>query len=326
MKQKNYIEEYVSINGITQYFLHYPAESDVVALFLHGGPGQSEAHFAYLLAEYWDYCNMVYYDQRGAGKTQTKTKSKPGHISLENLIEDLRHTIQYIKAKYQTEKIFLVGHSWGSILGLKYVKQYPKDVLCYVGFGQVVDLLEGEKIGYAKLKETIQASGNKSDFKKLNRINLMNSDKKNFTKELLSLRKMQRKYGLMFRFRTVLSLANKSPVSEFSDLIVFLTAFKTNKNLMEYLLSFSILNVQEYDLPIYFILGRDDWQVPSVLAEKYLEQVTAPRKKIYWIENAGHLLDIDNPSAFNAALKEIICVEKEEIPLHYKTQEQPTEQ
>ncbi len=87
---KAFTEEYILINGIKQYFLQYPVEnSSEVVLFLHGGPGSSEAHFVYKTIKQNLPYSFVYYDQRGTGKTQSKNKSNPQDISLEALIWEL---------------------------------------------------------------------------------------------------------------------------------------------------------------------------------------------------------------------------------------------
>ena len=75
---------------------------------------------------------------------------------------------------------------------------------------------------------------------------------------------------------------------------------------MKYLTDYSIWDTTEYDVPVFYILGRDDWQVPSSLAAEYFERINAPRKGLYWIENAGHQTDIDNPKDFFKAVREII--------------------
>lgn len=91
---KNYIEEYVNINGIKQYFLHYPFEAELVILYLHGGPGQTEAHFAYHVKDERLKCSVVYYDQRGTGKTQLKNRAKHEDIKLDVLMEEYFKKVQ----------------------------------------------------------------------------------------------------------------------------------------------------------------------------------------------------------------------------------------
>ena len=98
--EKQYTEEYVRIGGIEQYLLHYRSKpEDPVLLFIHGGPGQTESFFAFLVEEYAerDY-NIVYYDQRGAGKTWLKNKkSRP---DMEILKRDLLEIVLYMKKQY----------------------------------------------------------------------------------------------------------------------------------------------------------------------------------------------------------------------------------
>lgn len=112
--QKQYTEEYARIGGIDHYLLHYRAKpEDPVLLFIHGGPGQTESFFAFLVEEYAerDY-NIVYYDQRGAGKTWLRNKkSKP---DTETLKKDLLEMVLYLKKQYGKEKIGILGHSWGA--------------------------------------------------------------------------------------------------------------------------------------------------------------------------------------------------------------------
>ena len=136
MKQKKtFTEEYVQINGINQYFLHYPSTQRGVVIFLHGGPGTPTSAFAYNLMEHWDFCSIVYYDQRGAGKTLKMNKAEASDLTIEAMLADLKDTVEYVKKKYQTDKVILLGQSWGSVLGTQYVLRYPEDIACYIGNG-----------------------------------------------------------------------------------------------------------------------------------------------------------------------------------------------
>lgn len=167
LKRPIYIEEYVSINNIEQYLFHSGTKYDnPVMLYLHGGPGSPESIFAYAFQEKWeDIFTVVHYDQRGSGKTLTKNPDKYPTIDL--LIKDLYETIQYLKKKYNKEKIVLLGHSWGSVLGSTFIKQYPEEVVYYIGVGQVINMLENERVGYEKVKELIIQANDKKSLKKL---------------------------------------------------------------------------------------------------------------------------------------------------------------
>ena len=155
LKRKIYDEEYININGILQYLFHAGTdENNPVMLFLHGGPGSAESIFAYSFQEKWEEIyTVVHWDQRGAGKTLTKNPNSFPTMDL--MLEDLYQIIQYLKARYNKGKIILLGHSWGSVLGSTFVLNHPEEVEYYIGVGQVVNMIENERVGYEKVKELI---------------------------------------------------------------------------------------------------------------------------------------------------------------------------
>jgi pimeloyl-ACP methyl ester carboxylesterase len=309
-----YIEEYVSINGIEQYLFHSGTKyANPVMLFLHGGPGSAESLLAHAFQEKWeDIFTVVHWDQRGAGKTLTKNPDKYPTIDL--MLKDLLEVIQYLKKKYNKQKIIVLGHSWGSVLGSTFIKQYPEEVAYYIGVGQVVGMLENERVGFEKVKELVlQAKDNKS-LKKLEALGDYPGDKYNstFMNKCGALRRIQGKYNLaaglsLSIFNTVL----KSPILKFSDLSALIKAAKANDKVMEFLLAFDLKSESaEYKVPMYYILGENDWQTPYVLAKEYFNRITAPNKDIYIIPNAGHMTMLDQPTSFFDALLEIYNKEK----------------
>ena len=309
-KHKNFTEEYVPINGIQQYFIHYPSPShNEVILHLHGGPGSSAANFTHALSQYWDFCNVVYYDQRGAGRTQKRNKSKPEELTIEILIADLKETIHYIKKKYETDRVILLGQSWGTVLGTQYIQKYPEDIICYIGTGHVIDERRSMQISYDKLKECIEIKGNKKDAKKLADLHdypNISTEDKNWVSTEAKFFFLKTKYGLTLKSGKLLKIMLKSPVFKLSDIPLLIKGPKTNLYLNKWLMKYSIWDTTDYALPVFYILGRDDWQTPSTLAAAHFEKINAPQKKLYWIGNAGHATDIDNPIDFYNAVKEIL--------------------
>ena len=310
MEAKVYSEEYVQINGIDQYFLHYPlTQKDVpVVIFVHGGPGSSSSSFGYELKKYWDFCHLVYYDQRGAIRTLKKNKTKSEDLTIEVMIADLKETVAYVKKKYQTSSVILLGQSWGSVLGTQFVLKYPKDVVAFVGTGVVVNMRQGMlKASYDRLQDELMQKGATKDLKKLEALgDYPNVGRANFHKDVVQFQKIQSKYGHSVDIGKMIKLGMKSPVFKLSDIYYLTKGSKLSSGLFTNLLDYDILAITEYQLPLYYILGRDDWQTPSTTAADYFETITAPKKGLYWIENAGHLAEIDNPPAFVCAFKEII--------------------
>jgi len=304
------MEEYVLLNGISQYFLHYPSPSHKeVILHLHGGPGSSAANFTHALSPHWDF-TVVYYDQRGAGRTQKKNKSKPEDLTIETLIADLKETIGYIKHKYETDRVILMGQSWGTILGTEYIRKYPQDIICYIGTGHCVDTRRESRVIYNKLNELVTRKGNKKDIRKLADLqNLpdMPVDAEGYVKKEAKFFLLRSKYGLNMKQGKMIKLMLKSPIFKFNDFPLMITAVKRNIQLMKWMSDWSVWDTPDYAVPVYYILGHDDWQTPSTLAAEYFEKINAPQKKLYWIENAGHATDIDNSVDFYKAVKDIIA-------------------
>lgn len=303
---KNYYEEYAQINDIRQYFLHYPNESDVVFLFLHGGPGQTEAQFSYKTVPAERAYNVVYYDQRGTGRTQSENKSKKSTVTLKTLLGDLKKTVAYIRIRYPNRKLVLLGHSWGSILGLEYIKQYPETVDGYVGMGQVVNFKRGERAAYEHCFE----AATEKDRKKLKELgDYPNSQTfENLNDACMKFRKIQAKYKMMGFSGGNGKLAKvfmKSPIFRLKDLFALSKTMKVNENLLKCVAEYDTENETNFSVPVYFICGENDWQVPSVVAQQYFDRVTAPDKELFLIKNAGHMTDLDNPTEYHNALTTI---------------------
>ena len=303
---KNFTEEYVSINGIEQYFLHISNDSKDVIIMLHGGPGAPNSYLAYYHQPYLNFCNVVYYDQRGAGKTRLKNKTKPESLSYDILVEDLNQTIQYVKDKYQADRIFLLGHSCGSVLGTQYVLRYPHDVDGFIGYGQVVAQGVYERVWYEHLKEAVLKAGNKKDIKKINAVDadFPNIGREKYLDTYHLLSSLEPKYG--YKVNDWMKLYMKSPImSFFRDGRIMMDAEKFNRNLMGEMYDYDIRSIKDYQVPIFYVLGRHDVWTPSTAAAEYFETISAPQKGLYWIEDAGHMIDTDNPSAFWNTIKEI---------------------
>lgn len=200
------------------------------------------------------------------------------------------------------------------MLGTQYVLKYPHDVLCYIGYGQVIDALRGEKIGYDKLKIDIENKGAKNDMIKLKALGdyPYGVTIQNIVKTSMAFRTLQSRYGYTGNKFRLITTALKSPVVTLRDIFASdSTAMKLNKNIVDTFLTYNVWDTVEYQLPIYYVLGADDWQTPSTLAAEYFERIKAPRKGIYWVERAGHITDVDNPEMFCKAVKEIVAIESQ---------------
>ncbi len=303
------IEEYVLINGIHQYLFHSgTTDENPVLLFLHGGPGSSASLFAHAFQDNWEELfTVVHWDQRGTGKTLMKNPEK--YPTVDVLLQDLLEIVHYLKSRYNKSKIVLLGHSWGSVLGSLFIKDHPEEVAYYIGVGQVINKRASERLSYIKMKEAIVQANDSRDLKKLEALGGYPGEQfdTQWLKKSLQLRKLQEKYHLTRQSKvSPLKTLLTSPLFHLSDFSALIKGNKANKELMTFLGSFDV-NVYsvEYQVPLYYIVGEDDWQTPSALMLDYVQRIEAPQKKLYIIPNAGHMAMIDQPALFLRTLQDI---------------------
>jgi pimeloyl-ACP methyl ester carboxylesterase len=172
-------KHFIEIGGIQQgFFLRSENPENPVILFLHGGPGSPELALLYRyeiperLEKYFTVC---YWDQRGAGMTFSNSID-PATMTLEQLIEDTRQITEYLKQRFKQEKIYLMGHSWGSFLGIKTIEKYPENYLAYIGIGQVTNQVESEKLAYDYMLRHAMEINDKSAVRNLGKFNRNASD------------------------------------------------------------------------------------------------------------------------------------------------------
>src|SRR3954467_9239299 len=141
--------EQVPVNETRQWVLiRSENATNPVVLFVHGGPGTSwlalmrrntqplESHFT-----------VVNWDQRRAGKSFAAGRDDTG-MTMRQFVNDVIDLSTYLARRFDKRKILLVGHSWGSAIGLLAVSRAPDLFSAYVGIGQVSSMAEGERISY----------------------------------------------------------------------------------------------------------------------------------------------------------------------------------
>ena len=301
---------WVKIGGIEQgYFIRGEDEKNPVILYLHGGPGSPELAMIKdtKLEKYFTIC---YWEQRGAGMTFS-SDIDPATLTTTQLVEDTRQITDSLRNWYSVDKIYLMGHSWGSYLGIKTVEKYPELYHAYIGIGQMCHQLESERLAYDYLTteadktedtETVKAfvayDKNSSDFPSNEyllkvRTTAMNKYGVGITHKNISMFDLSidllyyRGYTLDEKLNylrgTMLSL-NKFPEVMEDNL------FKTST---------------QFEIPVYIIQGKYDYQVSYELARKYLDSINAPKKMFFTFEESAHSPNIEEPERFVEVVRSI---------------------
>ena len=162
----------IDVNGDMQNIRVLSAdENNPVILFVHGGPGVSDRCFVipnqsrYLA----DSFTMVCWDQRMAGKNY-RSANAGQHMTLDQQVEDLNAMVTYLCKRFCKDKIYLVGHSWGSILSCLYLPKYHEHIRAYIGMGQFVNGPENESLSYDFVCDYAREHNNKKALRDLARI------------------------------------------------------------------------------------------------------------------------------------------------------------
>ena len=138
--------EYLEVDGARLYLLVRGADAGApVLLWLHGGPGGAERPlFRYFNGRLEKYFVVVYWDQRGAGRS-FDAKADPRHLTIAQQLADLDQLVNHLRLSLHREKIILIGHSWGAALGLLYTQAHPDKLSAFVAVNPLVSMQEQQR-------------------------------------------------------------------------------------------------------------------------------------------------------------------------------------
>lgn len=280
-----------------------------ILVFVHGGPGAVEMPFAWTFQRPWeDVFTVVQYDQRGAGRSyplNDPAKLAPT-MTPERYRDDAIELIELLQKRYSKRKVVLMGHSWGSIVGLSVAVKRPDLLYAYVGVGQGIDFREGEKAGMAWTRAKALAAGDKTAVAAIDA--LAPYPQGDFTIDKADgWRKYAMPYGSLIFNKPDLNLYFQTPrlspeYSEADRQAWGKGSLFSVMTLWPRLADVSFNTVKKIDVPIIFLLGRHDYTVPSSVAAQWFGQVKAPSKTLVWLEHSAHMPMVEEPGHFFAAL------------------------
>lgn len=285
-----------------------------ILLFIHGGPAAVEMPIAWAFQRPWeDHFTVVQWDQRGAGRSfllNDQTKLAPT-LRPERYRDDAIELIELLRKRYGQRKIFVLGHSWGSIVGLMVAAKRPDLLHAYVGVGQVIDFRENERQGYAWTLARAKTAGNTEAIRELEALLPYPGPGAFDLEKLGTERKWNIRFGSLaagrdnadFYFRA----PRLSPEYTAADRKAWDdgSAF-TMRTMFSQLADISFSKLDQIDTPVFMFLGRHDYTTPSPIAAAWLGRLRAPRKGVVWFEHSAHLPFIEEPGrVFEALLTQV---------------------
>ncbi|ARK11022.1 alpha/beta hydrolase [Fibrella sp. ES10-3-2-2] len=301
----------VRINGVRQFVtIRGKDRRNPVLLWLHGGPGSTSMPFyMYYNAALEDQFTVVYWDQRGSGKSYS-SRIPPETMTLDQFVADTHELTKWLKQRFNQPKISLVGHSWGGLLGMHVIAKHHDDYQAFMAVSPMPNGPESEQLSYAFALTNAQQKQDASALETLQRIGPPDNG---LYREGLSALKQQR--ALVQKYGGVVHTSLRMPGSQIylrSKEYSLFTLLKSNKIQQLHSPMIQALwptvnlkkQVPAVNVPVYFCLGRYDTNCPSTLAADYYESLQAPHKELIWFDESAHLLCWEEPQKFNALVKE----------------------
>ncbi|MFK5922357.1 MAG: alpha/beta hydrolase [Verrucomicrobiota bacterium] len=298
----------IPIGGVDQWLLIRSANpSNPVFLFIHGGPGAAEMpllrHYNYALEKHF---TVVMWDQRGAGKSN-ENSIPPESINMVQLLDDTHEIVQYLKNRFYKSKIFLAGHSFGTVLGIQAIDDHPEDFYAYVGIGQVVDMKRNIESSYMLCTELANKNGNKKDIRAFSgmQINGRFSGGSDLEKALY-MRDWISKNGRIFYDRNNINnlsfVVLTAPEYTLFEKLKYMNGLKKSRVLLWTPDLFEVnffKDVPTLEVPVYFVSGKYDYITSDTLVREYFNFVQAPYKELIEFENSAHCAIFEEPLKFN---------------------------
>ncbi len=283
---------FVLLGGEKQYVETLSkSNNNPILLFIHGGPGQPETPLLrYFNSELTDAFTLVIWEQRGAGKS-FQHNPNPQNMTLDQLISDAHELTLLLKKKYNKNKILLTGFSWGSIIGMNLALKYPDDYIAYIGISQVINMKKGMEISHKWIETKAKSNNDSSTLQVLRRLYLKDPTLCRGDFDCFFIQ-----YGLLNKYNgTVYNNQIEKEIEKALSTFRDYKNYNWNKalnfsftHLEKDLFSIDFTNIKDVSIPIFFIQGRNDWNVPSVLVEIFYHKISAPSKQIIWFEYSGH--------------------------------------
>jgi pimeloyl-ACP methyl ester carboxylesterase len=295
---------YITIGGIEQWItIRGEDRRNPVLLFLHGGPGDATNPWGYAAFRSWlKTFTVVQWDQRGTGRTLGKNgPSQATTITIDRMVQDGIELAEMLRRTLQKDTIILVGHSWGSILGVLMAKARPDLFSAFVGTGQVADPQRNYRVAYDALLEKATRLGEARAIRELKAVGPPPyADGRGYG--------VQRKWANLFEgadffIASMVGLALNAPDYRPHDINDWFDGQMISaEQLVPQTSATSALTAKalggDFALPVFVFQGAEDFTTPTSLARTFVQSIRAPRKAFVTIPEGGHFAVFMKRDAF----------------------------
>ena len=307
---------YIPVNGDNQNIhIRSTNPENPVLLFVHGGPGVCDRSWVMPMQSQYlaDRFIMVCWDQRMAGKNYRSSKAS-ADMTLDQQVEDMHDVVLYLVNRFHQDKIYIVGHSWGSILSCLYLPKYPENIKAYVGMGQFINGPLNEKMSYDFV---VDYAKEHNDTKALKDLAAIGEPVDGMYAGGLDALMVQRNFMTKFGggswkekeniFKSVLVPFFTS--GEYSLIPDLYRYYKGTFYCLEKLWPQVVKHkfdetVKKLDVPVYLFQGDHDQNTPTPLAKDWFDRLEAPYKEYVPFHESAHSPIKEEPELWGKTLVE----------------------
>ncbi len=300
---------FVEAGGIKQFItIRGQDRRNPIILFVHGGPAECHSYFPEIYQPWEKDFTIVQWDQRGAGRTYGANPKPPAKLNLAHIVEDGVEITEWLTKHLDQDKVILVGHSWGTIVGEHMVFKRPDLFSAYVGTGQVV----GWKVMLAEqYRYSIARAAAAHDEKTLAKLRALGPPPFKDLATYIKYRQISRGdmdpadlNGFILKERDRIYYA---PRTAPWDILSFMNGGKAADALGPDMVAEDLPALGlDFPTPFFVIEGANDHITPKNLARGYFNQIQAPKKAFFVIENAGHFVAMTEPVKFLQVLDQAV--------------------
>lgn len=277
-----------------------------VLLYLTGGPGGTDLGAMRRDVSLEADFVVVTWDQRGAGKSYAAL-DPTDTFTLDQMVTDTLEVTNYLRERFDEERIFLVGQSWGSTLGVLAAQRAPDLYHALVGVGQMVSQRETDVMFWEDTMAWAQGTGNEALAEQLRSNGPPPYADVNHYDPIVSNEHSWNAYP-------ELDLDNEMPAILFVPEYTWMdriNAFRgfldTNGTLYPQLQGIDFRDdVPRLDVPMYMVMGNREARGRAVLADEWFDQLEAPAKTRFVFEGAGHRAHFDKPAEFADVMSRVL--------------------
>lgn len=312
----NIKKEFATINNATSGMFtieHNNPEENPVILYIHGGPGLPKfsslmvSGAADLMGDEFTVCLP---DQRGAGLSNTKDLDF-STVTLDQIVDDMAEIARSLIKKYKKEKIYLFGHSWGSVVGLHLAKKFPELFYAYIGAGFAGSQETAELITYNYFIQQASQEGDNHLLSQLNQFDILDNGLK--TLEWLKIRN-----DCLDRWNVGSSYLDKNATEKtnaFTESTDYYTSLEKEQlktgvirsltKLWPFFVTNGNTDIEDISIPLIVFQGLHDFQTATPEAIFKYKNLKAPMKKLVLFDKSAHSMMYDEPQKFVSELKAI---------------------